>query len=79
MDHHIPCGSGSLRCWYEVEIIPHSFPLDSWLDLHNAHVSWWIRRCGYAPQGSVHPSLKGSECFFLLPGLQVLPFKGIVA
>ena len=51
----------------------------SWLDLHNAHLAWWSRRCSHAPQRSVHPSLKGSDCFFRLPWLQVRPFKGIDA
>ena len=60
MEHHIPCWSGSLRCWCAVEIIPHSFPLDSWLDLRYAQLSWWSRRCSHAFQGYVYPWLKGS-------------------
>jgi hypothetical protein len=79
VDHHVPCGSGSFRCWYAVEIIPHSFPIDSWLDLPYAHLPWWVRRYGHVPQRSVHPSLKGSECFSRLLWFQVRPLKGIDA
>jgi len=62
--------------WRLFQTFPHSTP--GWICV-NAHFTWWNGRCGHAPQGTVHPSLKMPEYFLLSPGLQVWPFKGIDA